>query len=299
MNRVAVALVVLVALPWTGAIEDSVRLYTKPHFQGRSSVISMSPTCYNFPDDLNDEIESVNSGGNCLLIHEDYNCLGRTLQLFPGSRADHGDLAASGFGRTVSSMSVCTWVPCAAQAHEDGHDELRRRSGGCRYAFFDDVFTIGAIAGLAILRVDLSGPIVEVQRNPNYSRRVEYVRAEIYRRHLDQGEGTYGVARRYARTMGSEGDHAGHVIASRLGGTGRATWNIFPQSPHFNTGAYRTYVEDLVYQAVDSSGHVTFIVNLLYDGASTRPHTILYRIEYTDGYGDYQQISNDLLNPEP
>ena len=125
---------------------------------------------------------------------------------------------------------------------------------------------------------------------------MESMHVRIQRRNLDTGTGTNPGTREFARRLGSSNDHAGHLIASRLGGTGTETFNIIPQSPHMNTGAWRADVEDMVYSIAQLYGEVVFTVNPMYNAGSTRPYSIAHRISWHDGSHD-REIIDDLLNP--
>jgi hypothetical protein len=45
---------------------------------------------------------------------------------------------------------------------------------------------------------------------------------------MDTGSDTSQVTRDYCRNLGDPNDDAGHIIANRLGGSGRDPINIFP-----------------------------------------------------------------------
>lgn len=75
---------------------------------------------------------------------------------------------------------------------------------------------------------------------------VEWLYATIAPRHLGTGTDTNQQARAWVRGFGKPTDDAGHVVGARLGGPGTVWWNIFPQSPHMNRGAYNHYVEQVI-----------------------------------------------------
>jgi len=69
--------------------------------------------------------------------------------------------------------------------------------------------------------------------------RVASAIATIDLSHLDIGSDTTDTTRTYARSLGLLDDDAGHILANRLGGSGRDPVNIFPQNLSINRGAYR------------------------------------------------------------
>lgn len=114
------------------------------------------------------------------------------------------------------------------------------------------------------------------------------------------GSGTNPETRLYQKGMagpiekGFESNDAGHIIANQIGGTGTQTYNIFPQSAHFNRGAWKVEVEQLVYDEVLKNGSAKYIVKLIYENATeTRPYEIRYKIEGKTG-----TVQNDMINPK-
>lgn len=89
---------------------------------------------------------------------------------------------------------------------------------------------------------------------------VTHASCTISKADLDSGCETNEETRLYARTLGDSNDDAGHILAHRLGGSGRQPTNIFPQDPHDNRGPWREF-EAAVYACVD--GGLT---------AKVRPH---------------------------
>ncbi|WP_369009979.1 DNA/RNA non-specific endonuclease, partial [Staphylococcus aureus] len=65
--------------------------------------------------------------------------------------------------------------------------------------------------------------------------------------------------------LGLRSDDAGHVIGNRLGGLGTVEWNIFPQNPNFNRGAYSNYVEQVLADAVRRYGSIEVWFRFHYD----------------------------------
>lgn len=109
--------------------------------------------------------------------------------------------------------------------------------------------------------------------------------ALIEKKHLGTGSGTNQKARDKVKDEGHPvwRDHAGHILANILGGSGTDLRNIFPQSPQWNTGFWRTSVEKTVRDEVLKWGSVHFTVNLRYvDETYTRPREIGYCIRQTN-----------------
>lgn len=91
---------------------------------------------------------------------------------------------------------------------------------------------------------------------------------------------------------GFEGNDAGHVVANTLGGTGKETYNIIPQSSHFNKGVWKNQVEKLVFNEVIRNGNAKYTIKPIYVGESTRPTRIHYRIE-----SGGRVLAGDIENP--
>ncbi len=118
--------------------------------------------------------------------------------------------------------------------------------------------------------------------------RVEVSRAVIKRSHLDTGSETNDSSRIFVRKLGCFQDQAGHVIASRLGGSGTDTKNLFPQEPALNNGAYKIW-EDKIYNMVKDVAKnprgvaVTITMSYGSPGKPNRPKKITYAIRYGKG----------------
>lgn len=161
-----------------------------------------------------------------------------------------------------------------------------RRNIPGKCTILDTSFRVGLIAapGLrwlqnSFLRRRFRAPITGVQYG--YRDRVEYLRAEIGREHLDTGTQPTDAMRDYVRERGRQGgqrDQAGHIIAARLGGTGSERYNIFPQSPNINMGQWRVE-EGRIYDVVRDHGTVLVLVNFHYpNDRSTRPDYFTIRV---------------------
>lgn len=121
--------------------------------------------------------------------------------------------------------------------------------------------------------------------------------AEIYRYRLNTGTSTNNATRIFARNTDNSNDQAGHMLTSRLGGSGTDLRNIFPQNSHMNTGLWRS-IENDVYNMVLNSGFVRLTINLLYeDRSSTRPFNIVYRIQ-SNTPSVYDGIIHDISNTD-
>lgn len=97
--------------------------------------------------------------------------------------------------------------------------------------------------------------------------------------HLDTGTKTQATSRQYVRTMGSPSDHAGHVLARKLGGSGTEKQNLVPLHPATNRELYDK-VEKKVAEAVRKHGAVQYSLKFIYNADDTRPHTICYCFNY-------------------
>ena len=62
------------------------------------------------------------------------------------------------------------------------------------------------------------------------------------------GSNTDSASKSWVKVAGCPSDDAGHILANKLGGSGKATdRNIFPQNQSINRGAYRVY-EKKIYE---------------------------------------------------
>ncbi len=94
---------------------------------------------------------------------------------------------------------------------------------------------------------------------------VEWLYAEIRPQHLRTGTATNASVRTWVQTIvGRPNDDAGHIVGQNQGGPGDQTWNLFPQSPNFNRGAYAQYTERMVNQIVQTAGLAQVWWNFLF-----------------------------------
>ncbi|OUL33739.1 DNA/RNA non-specific endonuclease [Nostoc sp. 106C] len=142
----------------------------------------------------------------------------------------------------------------------------------------------------------INGPVLQFVRNPAGA--LLWLRAQITPNNLGTGTGTNDATRAFAQRLGLRSDDAGHVIGNRLGGLGTVEWNIFPQNPNFNRGAYSSYVEQVLADAVRRYGSIEVWFRFHYDNPllPNRPDRFdfIYRLPGPNGQYRY----NDLLNPE-
>jgi hypothetical protein len=110
---------------------------------------------------------------------------------------------------------------------------------------------------------------------------------------LDKGTKTNTASTEYVRAIGKPDDHAGHIIANRLGGSGTEHYNLFPQNPHINMGTWRTQ-EETVYKLVkDTQQQAEIILQFNYETpTATRPNR--FRFKAT---GNNVCLSADVNNP--
>ncbi len=97
------------------------------------------------------------------------------------------------------------------------------------------------------------------------------------------GSTTNDAVRKFARAMGKPTDDAGHIIGNQLGGTGRSFYNIFPQNPNINRGAW-SQEENQIRNLVLTTGQpIEVIVQLYYPTiTATRPNHFTYRAAYNN-----------------
>jgi hypothetical protein len=97
------------------------------------------------------------------------------------------------------------------------------------------------------------------------------------------GSTTNTKTRKYARTMGKDTDDAGHIIGNQLGGTGREIYNIFPQSPNINRGAWSKQEKIIRGLVKKTNKQIEVVVQLNYpDSTSTRSNNFIYRASYNN-----------------
>jgi len=113
--------------------------------------------------------------------------------------------------------------------------------------------------------------------------RVFTARAEVTEANLDKGSDTTETTRNWAKYQGLPTDDAGHILANRLGGSGKEPVNIFPQNPTINRGQYRVF-EGTIYECIKSSPGITASLTWTFSYAfpnSTRPTGIDYCARFT------------------
>jgi hypothetical protein len=104
---------------------------------------------------------------------------------------------------------------------------------------------------------------------------------------------------KYAREMGKEDkegdDDAGHILANRLGGYAVPV-NIFPQDPHMNRGAYRSF-EGEIYNCMSKNTKANLAWKFQYPSStSTRPSGEVYTVTFTDSECTDMKSSFDNSN---
>ena len=120
---------------------------------------------------------------------------------------------------------------------------------------------------------------VGIEFNGTYYGRVREAGGTITPRDLGTGSTCTDSSRRFTRSFGS-GD-CGHIIARRLGGSGRvgspSSTQIFPQDPSTNRGPYNRW-EGRVAEYVEGNCTARANVRFYYSGNSLRPRSLSYRV---------------------
>ena len=140
----------------------------------------------------------------------------------------------------------------------------------------------------------INGPVIEFVRNQDGA--LLWLHAQIRPNDLNTGTPTNQAMRAFAQGLGLRTDDAGHVIGNRLGGLGTVEWNIFPQNPNFNRGAYSSYVEQVFFDAVRRYGPIEVWFRFHYNDPQhpNRPSSFDYCWRSAGG----AEGINDLDNPE-
>lgn len=243
--------------------------------------------CLNLSRGDNNAASSVNTLGNCIRLYSGSDCIGKSYAFYPGSPS-HDNLPKLQFNDIASSIGRCY--------DDDFCDARVKRStssqANCRFA--NDLVTVGFREDLLQDQTDLhGGPIVYYQIGP--LTRTEVMEAHILPQHLNTGTSIDANAQDYVRQMGNSNDDAGLILASKLGGLGNDTRNIFPQSSNVNHIVW-DQVESSVADIVQKYGGAHFTINLLYHSVSnTRPYEIIYRIKSL--FSNKVLKINDLINP--
>lgn len=77
------------------------------------------------------------------------------------------------------------------------------------------------------------------------------------------------------RANGYQGDQAGHLLAARLGGSGKDQRNLFPQNGNCNMGSWNSFPEGDI-AALLENNDVEYSVKLLYkDDQTKRPYKVI------------------------
>lgn len=200
------------------------------------------------------------------------------------------------FNPTKGNEVVNALCPNKNQPDEIRHVDLRRRSEQSRRGrgfthcqiqrnpneFLDPLYDPTDTTHY----VNDNGPIRSYQTSE--TGRIEWLEANVTVDHLDTGTPTTQASRDYLRRYGGliEGlDHAGHIVANTLGGDGRATYNLFSQNGSINSGAWRTYEQEIREYLVrrGAGSWVRLEYEFYYCQDSNRPVSFTLRAEFSDG----------------
>jgi len=113
--------------------------------------------------------------------------------------------------------------------------------------------------------------------------RVSSATSKVDKSYLDTGSETTDAARTYARSLGLPTDDAGHILANRLGGSGKDPVNIFPQNLSINRGSWRVF-EGRIFDCLNGTAakiSAALDWTFSYSGNGTRPTSIVYCVKYS------------------
>src|SRR5688572_23682304 len=105
------------------SLAHKVTLCEHKDFGGKCHEIDLNPgVCHEVPQELNDQVSSVNTHGKCVTLYEHSGCQGTSHVLRPGSVA-HDDLDNSqvDFNDKASSMKLCDKITLCEDAHFQGN----------------------------------------------------------------------------------------------------------------------------------------------------------------------------------
>jgi len=85
-----------------------IQVFEHKNFEGKKLdvCINSDSKCYKLNDEWNKKISSINTHDRCVVLHENNNCSGRHIRLFPNDGANHR-LEISRFDNITSSISLC------------------------------------------------------------------------------------------------------------------------------------------------------------------------------------------------
>jgi len=112
--------------------------------------------------------------------------------------------------------------------------------------------------------------------------RVSTAHSIVKQANLDTGSDTTQTTRDWAHSQGLPNDDAGHILANRLGGSGKDPVNIFPQNLSVNRGVYRVF-EGHIADCVAGTAGVTATLDWTFTYPSsnaTRPDGVTYCVKY-------------------
>jgi len=113
--------------------------------------------------------------------------------------------------------------------------------------------------------------------------RVTTATSTIDKSYLDTGSETTDAARTYARSLGLPTDDAGHILANRLGGSGKDPVNIFPQNLSINRGSWRVFEGRIFDCLIETPAQIIAALDwtFTYSGDETRATSIIYCVKYS------------------
>lgn len=121
-------------------------------------------------------------------------------------------------------------------------------------------------------------PVVFYQSGPGG--RPQYMKATLKKSEIDNykkiGSSPDSKVSLAVRENGEKArDQAGHLLAARLGGSGKDPRNLFPQNANCNMGAWKVFPEDDVATLLAKNDNMEYSVKLFYkDDKAKRPYKI-------------------------
>lgn len=89
-----------------GSDAAQVTYYADAFFQGAKRTVDLQPGQCHTLDEFDNQISSINTQNNCVIVFAGRNCRGEAVRIAPGT-ACHRHLGECGMNDRVSSMCPC------------------------------------------------------------------------------------------------------------------------------------------------------------------------------------------------